>query len=121
MTSSCADTAIWLSNTTGYIEPIDNSKATKYKSNMNCTWNITSNGQIDLVFIRLDTEDKQDKVVIHDGRSASAPVIGTLFGDTTPQESFTSTLNNLFVRFESDGSKEYRGFLARYRGRFVYV
>ena len=87
---------------------------------MNCTWNITSNGQIDLVFLRLDTEDKQDKVFIHDGGSASAPVIGTLFGDTTPQESFTSTFKNLFVRFESDASKEYRGFLAEYRGR-LYV
>lgn len=88
---------------------------------MNCIWNITSNGQIDLVFLRLDTEDKQDKVFIHDGGSASAPVIGTLFGDTIPQGSFTSTFNNLFVRFESDGNKEYRGFLAEYRGRFVFM
>ena len=86
---------------------------------MDCTWNITTNGHIELVFIRLDTEDKVDIVTVYDGLSKSAPVIGTLFGNTLPKQSLTSTSNKLQVKFTSDGSKEFRGFRARYRGRVV--
>lgn len=82
---------------------------------MDCTWNITTNGHIELVFIRLDTEDKVDIVTVYDGLSKSAPVIGTLFGNTLPKQSLTSTSNKLQVKFTSDGSKEFRGFRARYR------
>ena len=84
---------------------------------MDCTWNISSNGHVELVFLRLDTEDKVDIVTVYDGGSRAAPLIGTLFGNTLPRQSLTSSSTNLFVRFTSDGSKQYEGFLARYRGR----
>ena len=84
---------------------------------MDCIWNITSNGHIELVFIRLQTEDKVDIVTVYDGVSRSSPLIGTLFGNTLPKQSLTSTSNNLYVRFTSDISKEFAGFRARYRGR----
>nr|XP_058960676.1 uncharacterized protein LOC131787615 [Pocillopora verrucosa] len=116
--SSCTNLTVWQSDSTGYIEsndaPVPGHVET-YKSDMDCTWNITSNGHIELVFIRLKTEDKVDIVTVYDGVSRSSPLIGTLFGNTLPKQSLTSTSNNLYVRFTSDISKEFAGFRARYR------
>ena len=101
----------------GYVE--SNEAGTTYKNDMDCTWNISSNGHLELVFLRLNTEDKVDIATVHDGGSRSSRVIGRLSGNTLPRESLTSSSTNLFVRFKSDGSKTFKGFLARYRGRVV--
>ena len=116
---SCANVTVVQSDSMGYIESNEPGVSVTYKSKMDCTWNITTNGHIELVFIRLDTEDKVDIVTVYDGLSRSAPVIGTLFGNTLPKQSLTSTSNELLVKFTSDGSKEFGGFRARYRGRVV--
>ena len=120
--SSCVNLTVWQSDSTGYIEsnhaPTPTKKET-YKSDMDCTWNITSNGHIELVFKRLGTEDKVDIVTVYDGGSSKAPVISTLFGFTPHRQAFTSTSNNLYVKFTSDGSKEFKGFMAQYRGIMV--
>ena len=114
---TCANLTVTQADALGYVESNDALKT--YKSNMDCTWNISSNGHVELTFIRLKTEDKVDIVTVYDGGSRAAPLIGTLFGSTLPQQSLTSSSTNLFVRFTSDGSKQYKGFRARYRGRAV--
>ena len=70
---------------------------------------------LELVFFRFDTESNNDYVYVYDGGSPSSPLIGTYSGSSTPAP-ITSSSNNLYVRFTSDGSVVFGGFVALYYG-----
>ena len=103
--------------TDGIIE--SNQINTAYTNNMDCQWNISSNAVLELVFLRFNTEASYDYVRVYSGGSLSSPLIGTFTGSSLPAP-ITSSSNNLYVRFASDGSVTSQGFRARYRG-MMYV
>ena len=93
-------------------------RSTTYSSNMDCRWNLNSNAVIELLFYFFTTQSSADYVSVYDGDSTSAPLIGQFSGSSLPAP-ITSSSTKLYVRFTSDGSSEYRGFNARYRGIFI--
>jgi len=82
---------------------------------MDCRWNLSSNAEIELAFLRFNTQPSADFVTVYDGESSSSPLIGTYSGSSLPSP-IQSSSGNLYVRFISDGSGTYKGFQAHYRG-----
>ena len=97
---------------------IYSTRSSAYSSNMDCRWNLTSNTVIELLFYYFTTQSSADYVSVYDGDSTSAPLIGRFSGSSLPAP-ITSSSTKLYVRFTSDGSSEYSGFIARYRGIFI--
>ena len=89
-----------------------------YNDYMDCRWGLTSNTVIELLFYTFTTESSADYVRVYDGDSTSAPLIGQFSGSSLPAP-ITSSSTKLYVQFTSDGSSQYRGFAARYRGIFI--
>jgi len=81
---------------------------------MDCYWSLSSNAKLELIFSRFNTEYGGDYVSVYDGDSTSSPLIGQFSGSSVPAP-ITSSSNNLYVRFTSDSSGEYSGFVARYK------
>ena len=119
-TSSCSN-LLWrdASKASGTIYSTGSSSST-YGSNMDCRWNLTSNAVIELLFYDFATESSADYVSVYDGDSTSAPLIGRFSGSSVPPP-ITSSSTKLYMRFTSDGSLQYRGFNARYRGIFIRI
>ena len=119
-TSSCSNLLTRdASKASGTIYSTGSSSST-YGSNMDCRWNLTSNAVIELLFYDFATESSLDYVSVYDGDSTSAPLIGLFSGSSVPPP-ITSSSTKLYMRFMSDGSLEYRGFNARYRGIFIRI
>ncbi|KAJ7362158.1 hypothetical protein OS493_013250, partial [Desmophyllum pertusum] len=98
-TSSCA--MVQLTSTSGIIRP---SQSSQYTNNMDCRWNFSSNAMLEIVFYRFNTETNYDYVYVYDGGSLSSPLIGRFSGSSLPAPITTSS-NNLYVRFTSDGGE----------------
>ena len=96
------------------------SSSPRYGSNMDCRWNLTSSAVIELLFYDFATQSSADYVSVYDGDSTSAPLIGRFSGSSVPPP-ITSSSTKLYMRFTSDGSLQYRGFNARYRGIFIRI
>ena len=82
---------------------------------MTCHWSLSSNTNLELIFFRFDTESRYDFVYVYDGGSSSSPLIGQYDGTWLPS-TITSSSNQLFVTFTSDGSNVGSGFAASYHG-----
>jgi len=87
---------------------------------MDCRWNLSSNAKIELAFLRFNTEASNDLVKVYNGGSSSSPLIGTFSGSSLPSP-IQSSSRNLYVKFTSDGSGTYKGFLAHYRGKMIVI
>ena len=87
-----------------------------HSDNMYCGWSISSNTNLELIFFRFDTENSFDFVYVYDGGSPSSPLIGQYHGNSSPA-AITSSSNQLFVIFTSDGSIVRSGFAASYHGK----
>ena len=83
---------------------------------MNCSWTLTSNANLKLVFFRFDVEGGFDFVSVYDGGSALETVIGEFNGTSLPK-ALTSSRNKLFVKFTTDYSVIRKGFAASYHGK----
>ena len=83
---------------------------------MDCRWNFSSNAVIELVFFSFRTESSADFVSVYDGGSLSSPLIRKMSGSSLPPP-ITSSSINLYVKFSSDGTNTYDGFVAAYRGK----
>ena len=99
---------------------IYSTRTSRYISNMDCRWTLTSNAVIELLFYVFATQSSADFVRVYDGDSTSAPLIGQFSGSSLPAP-ITSSSTKLYVRFTSDGFLQYRGFSARYRGIFIRI
>ena len=116
-TSSCSNLLVPdASKPSGTIYSTHSSSA--YSDNMDCRWSLTSNAVIELLFYYFTTESSADYVSVYDGDSTSAPLIGQFSGSSLPAP-ITSSSTKLYVRFTSDHSVVYRGFIARYRGILI--
>ena len=115
-TSSCANLLMSQTNTDGQIK--SNLLSGSYSNNLDCRWNLSSNAAIELTFLRFNTQPSADFVTVYDGGSSSSPLIGTFSGSSLPSP-VQSSSRNLYVRFTSDGSGTYQGFLAHYRGMML--
>ena len=115
-TSSCPNSLVRDANKPSGM--IYSTLSSTYSSNMDCRWSLTSNAVIELLFYVFATESSADFVRVYDGDSTSAPLIGQFRGSSLPAP-ITSSSTKLYVQFTSDGSSEYRGFNAHYRGIFI--
>ena len=115
-TSSCSNSLVRDANKRSGM--IYSTLSSTYSSNMDCRLSLTSNAVIELLFYVFATESSADFVRVYDGDSTSAPLIGQFSGSSLPAP-ITSSSTKLYVQFTSDGSSEYRGFNAHYRGIFI--
>jgi len=116
-TSTCINKTVELNVIDGIIQ--SNKRGKKYENRIDCRWNITSNAWVELTFDRFDTELFDDYLIVYDGASLSAPVIGRFSGPLP----LISSSTNLYVRFTTDAAqnKQYKGFRANYRGKMRFI
>ena len=96
-----------------------NQQKKEYSSNMSCDWTLLGDAKLQLVFFGpFITQSNKDFVYVYDGNSSSARLIGGFSGSSRPGP-IVSSSNQLYVRFISDGSSQYEGFKAIYRGIFI--
>lgn len=90
-----------------------------YQNNSNCSWLIQPSvpvDQINIEFIKLNTETTNDIITIYDGTTTADPVIGTYSGATIP--SIISVNNTAaLVNFTSNASTTNDGWLMQYSSR----
>ncbi|BFZ22540.1 hypothetical protein BsWGS_25579 [Bradybaena similaris] len=103
---------------TGYI--VSANYPERYPSNHVCYWTIQGdqNSVVTLSFLDFSVEAgrgcNSDFVQVHDGSSASAPVLARFCGKNLP-ENVTTSGNAMFIIFKSDSAVRYSGFKAKYR------
>ncbi len=119
-TSFCSGTTNL--NTLDYGTISDGSGSNNYCNNSNCSWliqppNATS---VTLNFTAFNLEQPStdgnsiyDLVEVFDGTSSSAASLGKFTGSSIPQ-AITSTGGSMFVKFTSDFSDTYQGWIANY-------
>jgi len=79
-----------------------------YESNADCSWLLSPQTEEDSVtninvnFVFMDT-DANDVITFYDGNSSAALVIGTYSGSVTPPGIISTTGNELFITFETNG------------------
>ena len=86
-----------------------------YGNSQNCNWLISSQVNLTVTVREINTESCCDHLYIYDGGSTSAPLIGKYSGKSIPPQA-TSTTNQLYLRFKSDGSVVKTGFSAQFEG-----
>ena len=117
VTSSCANLHVKATNSSGIITSLQY-PANHYSANLDCRWNLSSNGKMELVFLHFTPHASADYVNVYDGKSAASPLIGTFSASSLPTP-ITSSSNELYVTFTTDGSGDNQGFAATYRGKSV--
>lgn len=110
VSSSCANVVTFRSSSSGMIY---SNRVGVHGRHMKCSWNITSNKNIELIFFRFEVESGYDYVYVYNGGSPSSPLIGKYHGNILPGV-IRSTYNKLHVVFTSDLSVEKSGFAASY-------
>ncbi|CAH1989272.1 unnamed protein product [Acanthoscelides obtectus] len=92
-----------------------------YNKNETCEWmiDVDESHSVELVFedvdLLLSNNCTFNYVKVFDGPSAAYPVLATVCGQTTPNKTFRSTYNNMFVEFVSHELVTTKGFRAKYR------
>lgn len=90
-----------------------------YPMNMNAGWLIDPQSDTDsivnikLSFDKIETDSNLDEIIIYDGETEDANILGIYAGDTMPAEIY-STGNKLLITFKSGGGIG-RGFKAEYK------
>ena len=88
-----------------------------YNHDTDCSWIIRAARGHKITFKVLDFQlenhrsCKKDYLAIYDGPNMYSPLIGRHCGNKKPFP-FTSTSNNLYIRFKTDSNNEYKGFRA---------
>ena len=92
-----------------------------YDPNDDCGWliDVGQGHVVNFEFLDLDLEHHHnctwDHVALYDGPDSEAPLITMQCGDSLPSPAkFSSTSNQMFVRFKADGSYSLKGFKASY-------
>ena len=101
------------SSPTGVIQ--DGYGSSNYTNNMDCAWRIQVPGasSIDLSFSEFRTETGYDFVRVYQGTSTGGTLLGTFDGASLPS-TVTASGSAMYVRFTSDISNTYGGFVASY-------
>ena len=114
-TSSCSGLLVTRSKSSGIIFSNRNGE---YSNDMDCSWTLSANTNIRLVFFRFQTEGSLDKVRVYNGISSSSSLLGEFDGISLPSV-ITSSNNALHIRFTTDSSVTKTGFAASYHGKIV--
>lgn len=109
-TSSCSGLLVTRSRSSGIIFSNRNGE---YSNDMDCSWTLSANTNIRLVFFRFQTEGSLDTVRVYNGISSSSSLSGEFHGSSLPS-AITSSNNALHIRFTTDGSVAKTGFAASY-------
>lgn len=93
----------------------DGSGANQYANNTTCSWLIQppNAATITLSFVAFSTEQNNDGVIVYDGATNTAPILGQFSGTNLPS-SVTSTGGSMFVEFLSGVSVRGDGWTANY-------
>ena len=93
--------------------PINN-----YSANADCLWLINPNNvdKITLKFIKFNTENLNDKLIVYDGADVNAPVLATLSGNSLPSD-ISSSSGALLVRFITNSTVNDKGWLIEYTSK----
>jgi Zn-dependent metalloprotease len=113
-TSPCSGTTN-LNASAGIIR--DGSELSNYDNNSSCKWVIAPAGatQISLNFTAFDTEATYDIVTVYDGPDDTYPVLANWWGNTLPPTiSTTAGVGAMCVKFTSDATDTFGGWLANY-------
>lgn len=91
----------------------DGSGSSNYAFFRDCSWlaQAASGNQVTLSFTAFNTELNNDVVKIYDGNSIGAPLLAQYSGNTIPP-AVTSTGNQLYITFTTNGSVSAQGFTA---------
>ncbi|XP_072507728.1 cubilin [Notamacropus eugenii] len=94
-----------------------------YRRNMDCSWviQVDRDHHILLNFTDIDFELQDACITVHDGSDAASAVLANLCGRQRPVP-IISSRSTLFVRFQSPGASQNRGFRASFReacGSFI--
>ena len=87
-----------------------------YAPDSDCSWLITQHDSVNgytLTISKLDI-DATDNIIVYAGDSEDAPVALSLFGDDTPEASYTINSTSMLIRFVSDESATGDGWLISY-------
>ncbi|XP_028394125.1 uncharacterized protein LOC114518347 [Dendronephthya gigantea] len=91
-----------------------------YPARKECTWiiKVPVHKLLKLRFVSFDVENHAtcgyDYVQVRDGATSRSKLLGTFCGKTLPKQ-ITAFANSLWIKFRSDGNKEFKGFRAEYR------
>jgi len=93
----------------------DGSGESNYENDQDCSWliQVEDGNIIELSFTSFNTEYDYDFVTVYDGNSAVSTSLGTFSGSSIPGN-ITSSGNELYITFTSDGSETYAGWEASY-------
>uniref|UniRef100_K1QQC8 Tolloid-like protein 2 n=1 Tax=Magallana gigas TaxID=29159 RepID=K1QQC8_MAGGI len=112
-------TPLVLSQTSGFIYSERFTLGMNYPDNINCRWHIKAPAdkvitlQFNTFFLEKDRSCQYDNLQVLDGPLASSPLIGRYCGVIYPQK-LTSTGTDLYLRFQTDESKNEIGFNITY-------
>ncbi len=84
-----------------------------YGHYVQCSWLIQTGAAVTLTFSAFATEVGYDFVKVYSGSTASAPLLGSFSGTSTPG-AVTSSTGTMLVSFSTDGSVKNSGFVASY-------
>ena len=88
-----------------------------YSDNTDCYWIISSRERVSLTFKTFHKEKGSDFLLVYDGGSpVSSKLIGQHSGVSIPAPAFSSS-HQLYLRFISDASINYKGFSAIIKGK----
>ena len=98
----------------------DGSSTNKYSNNSQCSWLIqpANASSITLSFSAFDTELNYDGVVVYNGSSNTAPIIGQFTGISIPAP-VTSTGGSMYIEFLSDPASRANGWTANYTSTII--
>ena len=90
----------------------DGSGTQNYANNSDCNWLLEPNElvtSVTLNFLRFETEDVNDYLIIYHGADTNSPIVAVLSGDSLPQP-ITVTNDKALIRFISNSSVGKAGF-----------
>ena len=84
-----------------------------YAAESNCSWLITQHDSVSgytLTIPRFDI-DATDNIIIYAGDNEDAPIVASIFGEDTPEESYTVNSTSMLIKFISDETASGDGWM----------
>ena len=88
----------------------------EYAAESDCSWLITQHDSVDGYTVKIERFDidATDNIIIYEGDSENATIVASIFGDDTPEESYTVNSTSMLIRFVSDETASGDGWLISY-------
>ena len=88
----------------------------EYAAESDCSWLITQHDSVDGYTVKIERFDidATDNIIIYEGDSENAPIVASIFGDNTPEESYTVNSTSMLISFVSDETASGDGWVISY-------